>query len=169
MDPVAARLQLRLSGAAGGATRPGATDPSAVAAAPPSSRGGQGVLAAARSRRVLTAALAAIVLLAGAAAAVLLSRSPAAAAPYQFGRRSFPGGLSIVQRWTLAGRDGSSLRVSITASNATSRVITAQLEEPVPAAVASDPHSIRFRPPARVLTATRTAVWENLRLPATGP
>ena len=171
VDPVAARLRLRLGD--GGGTRPGATDPTAAPAAPvapaaPPARAGHGVLAAARSRRVVTAALAAIVLLAGAAAAVLLSRSPAAAAPYQLGARSFPGGLSIAQRWTLAGPGGSSLRVLVTASNATSRAVIAQLEEPIPAAVASDPNAIRPAPPARILTASRTAVWADLRLPAHG-
>jgi hypothetical protein len=154
-------------GPAGGVTRPGATDPSAGAADAGPQRltvpGGW------RSRRVLAAAVALVLIMGGAAAWLALGRPAAAAAvPYQFRRQSFPGGLAIAQRWQLTGRDGTSLRVSITASNSTSEAKTVQLEEPIPAAVASNLHAIRFRPPAKVLTAARTAVWENLQLPAKG-
>jgi hypothetical protein len=192
VDPVAARLARRLSadgggippaaggpdaaaagagadpasGApAGGATRPGATDPSARAEGTqrPTQPGGW------RSRRALVAAMALVLVVGGAAAWLALGRPAAAAAvPYQFRRQSFPGGLAIAQRWQLTGRDGTSLRVSITASNSTSEAKTVQLEEPIPAAVAGNLHAIRFRPPAKVLAAPRTAVWENLQLPAKG-
>jgi hypothetical protein len=187
VDPVAARLARRLSAsgagtavagagagpasadpapaAGGGITRPGATDPSAGA--------GPGAprltLSGWRSRRVLAAA-AAVVLVVGAAAAWLVLGRPATAAavPYQFRRQSFPGGLTIAQRWQLTGRDGTSLQVSITASNSTSQAKTVQLEEPIPATVASSLQSVRFRPSAKVLAAAHTAVWENLQLPARG-
>jgi Protein kinase domain len=198
VDPVAARLARRLSaggagipadaggtaiagsevgvgpvagaaapGAAGGGTRPGATDPSAVAAGAGGPRlvlpGGW------RSLRVLAGAVALVLVVGGAAAWLVLGRAPAAAAvPYQFRRQSFPGGLAIAQRWQLTGRDGTSLQVSITASNSTSETKTVQLEEPIPATVASSLHAVRFRPPAKVLAAARTAVWENLQLPANG-
>ena len=154
--------------AAGGATRPGSTDPSAGAAGAGAQRltqpGGW------RSRRVLVAAVALVLVVGGAAAWLALGRPAAAAAvPYQFRRQSFPGGgLAIAQRWQLTGRDGTSLRVSITASNSTGEAKTVQLEEPIPAAVASSLHAIRFRPPAKLLAAAHTAVWENLQLPANG-
>ena len=118
----------------------------------------------------MLASAAALVLVVGAAAAwLVLGRSPAAAAvPYQLRRQSFPGGLAIAQSWALTGRDGTTLQVSITASNSADKTRTVQLEEPIPAAVASDLQAVRFRPPAKVLTAARTAVWENLPLPARG-
>ena len=195
VDPVAARLARRLSaigtgtaaagggtavagagvgaasadpapGAGGGFTRPGATDPSAVAGtgAPRLTLPGRW-----RSRRVLAAAVALVLVVGGAAAWLVIGRpASAAAAPYQFRRQSFPGGLTIAQRWQLTGRDGTSLQVSITASNSTSKAKTVQLEEPIPAAVVSSLHAVRFRPPAKVLAAARTAVWENLQLPANG-
>ena len=188
VDPVAARLARRLSAGgagsppaagagagvgvgpasgdpAGGVTRPGATDPSAG----PAGGGAQRLPGGWRSRRVLAAAVALVLVVGGAATWLALGRPAAAAAvPYQFRRQSFPGGLAIAQRWQLTGRDGTSLRVSITASNSTSEAKTVQLEEPIPAAVASNLHAIRFRPPAKVLAAARTAVWENLQLPAKG-
>ncbi len=153
-------------GAGGGITRPGATDPSAVAGtgAPRLTLPGGW-----RSRRVLAAAVALVLVVGGAAAWLVLGRpASAAAAPYQFRRQSFPGGLTIAQRWQLTGRDGTSLQVSITASNSTRKAKTVQLEEPIPAAVASSLQAVRFRPPAKVLAAARTAVWENLQLPANG-
>jgi hypothetical protein len=165
VDPAAARLARRLGANGSGGTRPGATDPSAAGepAPRPAVTGGR------RSRRALAAALALVVVVGGTAAWLLVSRAPAAAAaPYQFSRRSFPGGLAIAQRWQLTGAAGTSLQVSITATNATAKAMTVQLEEPVPAAVASSLRAVRFRPRARVLTSARMAVWENLRLPPRG-
>jgi hypothetical protein len=155
-----------LTGSAG-ATRPGATDPSASAAgtsgpwpAPPGRW---------RQRRVLVGVAALVLVVGAAAAGLVLGRSPAAAAmPYHFRKQSFPGGLAIAQSWALTGREGTLLQVSITASNSASEARTVQLEEPIPAAVASNLQAVRFRPLAKVLTAARTVVWENLVLPARG-
>jgi hypothetical protein len=57
------------------------------------------------------------------------------------------------------------LEVMMTAANTTGTPLTAQLEEPLPAAVAADPGKLTFRPAAKLLTASRVAVWD-LYLPA---
>jgi hypothetical protein len=121
-----------------------------------------------RSPRLVLSLLAIVVLLAGATVAgFALANSAAASVSYRFPRHNFPDGLSVQQVWTLSGQDGSLLNVTLTASNATAIALTAQLEEPIPAAVAGDPLAVRFHPAAQVLTGSRVVVWD-VRLPADG-
>jgi hypothetical protein len=71
---------------------------------------------------------------------------------------------------TLGGRGGSLLDVTITASNATGKAVNAQLQAPIPAAVASSMKAVRFGPGHPVtspLLASRVAVWD-LHIPARG-
>jgi serine/threonine-protein kinase len=120
-----------------------------------------------RTRRLvrLGALGAALLVAAGAAAAFLLPGSAASSVTYQFAARHFAGGLTLGQDWTLAGAGGSRLDVRISAANSTAAAITAQLEEPVPRAVAASLPAVRFHPAAKLLIASRMAVWD-LRLPA---
>jgi len=180
VDPVAVRLAMRLGTSAradaatsvvsaDGGTRPGATDPSAAGALEPDGPRSAIRPGISRSPKVLAAAVAVLLVAGGTAAALARSHPNATAAvPYQFTRQTFPGGLSIAQRWQLAGREGTSLRASITAFNSTSKPKIVQLEEPIPAAVATSLRAVRFRPSAKLLPATRTAAWENLSLPPNG-
>jgi Protein kinase domain/Bacterial Ig-like domain (group 2) len=171
----AARDEATLAPAASG--REGGTDP-AVTAGPsvrtdrletPAGLGGpaaDATPARRRSRLLLASALGVVILLAGAAIAAFL---PARAAPgpasYRFAPRVFGSGLTLGQVWTLSGADGSQLDVTISAANPTGKSLIAQLEEPVPAAVASDLDAVRFQPAAMLLPASRVAVWD-LRLSA---
>jgi hypothetical protein len=98
------------------------------------------------------------------AVVLVASRSPGPAA-FQFAEQDFPDGLTLRQAWTLTGPNGSVLDVTMTATNTTGAAVTAQLEEPVPSAVAVDPSRLAFRPAAKLLTASRVAVWD-LYLPA---
>jgi hypothetical protein len=118
---------------------------------------------------VLISGAVAAILLAGAAAAVLLARahSPTGVTRYQFAAQSYPGGLTITQLWTLVGGDGSSLDVSMTVGNASAKAVTAQLEEPIPAAVARDPGSVTFTSAVTPLVTGPLVVWD-LQLPAHG-
>ncbi len=115
-----------------------------------------------RVRRLglVAAAGGAVVLGCAAVAAVLLATGPAGPATFQFAQQDFPGGLTLRQAWTLTGPSGSLLDVTMTAVNTTGTLVTAQLEEPVPSAVAADPSRLTFRPAAKVLTASRVAVWD---------
>jgi hypothetical protein len=112
---------------------------------------------------------AAAILLAGAAAAFLLARphAQASVARVSFAAQSYPGGLSITQLWTLGGPDGSSLRVSMTVSNASGKAVTAQLAEPIPAQVVLDRQSVTFAGAATPLATRPLVVWD-LHLPARG-
>jgi hypothetical protein len=117
-----------------------------------------------RPLRVLVAAGAAVALACAAAAAALLATRSAGPASFQFAQQDFPGGLTLRQAWTLTGPGGSLLDVTMTATNTTAAPLTAQLEEPVPSAVAADPSRLTFHPAAKLLTASRVAVWD-LNLP----
>ncbi len=159
----------KVNAATGGS---GGTDPLATVNVTRSGRTGQGSTGQRSTisapRKVAFGVLGAVVLAAAATAGgLLLTRSPAQATPYLFRKQAYPHGLAITQRWRLGGRGGSSLDVSITASNATSVPVTVQLEEPVPAAVAGSLRAVQFQPAARLLAASRMAVWD-LRLPARG-
>jgi protein kinase-like protein len=153
------------SGQSGGSGRrdgtvPGGTEPLMTAA------GSTGP--ARRSRAYLLTVIGTVLLLVGGAlAAVLLTSSPAAPAYYRFATQDYPGGLTLGQAWALTGAHGSALDATITATNTTDAGLTAQLEEPVPAGVAGDLQAVRFEPAAKLLTASRVAVWD-LRLPAHG-
>ncbi len=152
---------------AGSATDPRSTSQLTVGA---SQDGRQTTLAPVRrSRTVLMSVLAVVILLGGAAAGLLLSRSPSPppVARYPLARQSYGGGLAITQQWTLAGPSGSSLQVAMTVSNSSSKRVTAQLEEPIPAAVASDPAAVSFTGAVQPLATGRLAVWD-LALPPGG-
>jgi hypothetical protein len=114
----------------------------------------------------LVAAAGVAMLLGGIAigAVLLVSPSPGRVA-FQFAQQDFPDGLTLRQAWTLTGPNGSVLDVTMTATNTTGAPVTAQLEEPVPSVVAVDPDRLAFRPAAKLLTASRVAVWD-LYLPA---
>jgi serine/threonine-protein kinase len=123
-----------------------------------------------RSRRVLVgAAMAVILLVAAAAAAVWFGRRPAPApvARHRFAAERYPGELAITQLWTLTGSGGSSLRVSMTVSNLSGKAVTAQLAEPIPAAVAPHRNSVTFTGAATPLATSPLVVWD-LNLPAHG-
>jgi hypothetical protein len=142
---------------------PGGTDPRGTMSVTVGGR------LAARSQaprlRLLAVAGGAVVLGCIAVAAVLLTSRSAGPATFQFAQQDFPGGLTLRQAWTLTGPNGSLLDVTLTAANTTGAPVTAQLEEPVPSAVAADPSRLAFRPAAKLLTASRVAVWD-LYLPA---
>jgi hypothetical protein len=165
-DPGAGNGAVNAASAASGRTDPVATVNVTLGGRPGQLSTGQRGLSSA-PRNAAFGVLAAVVLAAGVAAGGLLTRSAAQATPYLFRKQAYPDGLAITQRWRLGGRGGSSLDVSITASNATSAPVTVQLEEPVPAAVASSLRAVHFVPAARLLAASRMVVWD-LRLPARG-
>ncbi len=113
-----------------------------------------------RTRALLAAGIATVVVLGGAAGALLYPRSPAPAQPYRFGQKY--GNLAVSQLWTLTGRNGSGLEVKITASNGTKQPVTAQLEEPIPAAVAASLAAVSFghgSQPRATLPKSRLVVW----------
>jgi hypothetical protein len=150
----------RDAGPAGGGTDPWATSRLTM--------GGNAAPRARHARRILLSGAAAVILLAGAAAGVLLSRPQAQAsvAHYPFPTQSYPGGLSITQLWTLAGPDGSSLRVSMTVRNTSGKAVTAQLAEPIVEEGARDNQSVTFTGVTPLATSP-VAVWD-LSLPARG-
>ncbi len=113
-----------------------------------------------RPLRLLVAAGGALVLACVAAATALLATRASGPTSFQFAQQDFPGGLTLRQAWSLTGPDGSLLEVTMTAANTTAAPLTAQLEEPVPSAVAADPHQLTFHPAAKLLTASRVAVWD---------
>ncbi len=119
--------------------------------------------AAGRVRRVLLIALVAVLLITGAAIGVLLSRGHLPGpARYRFAPESYPGGLAISH-----GTDGSSLDVAMTVSNTTSKTVFAELQEPIPAAVAPNPHAITFTGKVKPLVTGPPVVWD-MPLPAHG-
>ncbi len=169
-------------GSAGDATLdPVAVDQVAVRAAEPASAytdpratsqltaGGTARPQARRYRRVLAGAAAAVILIAGAATAILLGQGHASppAASYQFAAESYPGGLAVTQLWTLVGSGGSALDVSMTVSNGSGKAVTAQLEEPIPAAVTQGPGSLTFTSAVTPLVTSPLLVWD-IRLPPHG-
>jgi serine/threonine protein kinase len=122
-----------------------------------------------RRRAVVLALSVALVALA-AAFGVLLTRSPPAAptASYSFGLQQYRDGLLIVRRWTLSGNDGSLLSETITASSATGTAIRVKFSEPIPEAIATSLHSVRFEPaPSRIIQDDPLVEWD-LSLPARG-
>jgi hypothetical protein len=131
--------------------------------------GGNGAARARLAGRMLLSGAAAVILLAGVAAAVVLSR-PHAQSPasysYPFPSHPYAGGLSITQLWTLTGRDGSSLRVSMTVRNASAKAVKAQLAEPILDEGAFNRQSVDFTRVKPVATSP-LAVWD-LTLPASG-
>jgi tRNA A-37 threonylcarbamoyl transferase component Bud32 len=158
VDPDAAnRFAFRVRGPGGVGTDPRATSQLTVGR---SDR---------RSRRVLASVAVAAIVIAGAVAAILFGRAhtPAPASRYRFAARSYPGGLAVRQVWTLAGSRGSSLDVSMTVSNDSSNAVSAQLEEPIPVAIARDPGSVTFTSAVTPLVTSPLVVWD-LRLPAHG-
>jgi serine/threonine protein kinase len=162
LDPAAA------NGFASQTARPdgAGTDPRATSSL---TAGGNGVARARLAGRMLLSGAAAVILLAGVAAAVVLSR-PHAQSPasysYPFPSQSYAGGLSITQLWTLTGRDGSLLRVSMTVSNVSAKPVTAQLAEPILDEGTFDHQSVKFSRVKPVATSP-LAVWD-LRLPSGG-
>jgi serine/threonine protein kinase len=147
---------------------PGATspDPSATSQL---TVGGSAAPLIWRSRRILVSAAVAAILLAGSVAGVLLARAHGPApTQYQFDAQSYPGALTITQLWTLTGPGGSSLDVSMTVSNGESKAVNAQLDEPIPAAVARDPGLVTFAGAVKPLATTPPLVVWDLRLPAHG-
>jgi Protein kinase domain len=161
-DPITAdRSAIRISGPATVGTDPRTTSQLTVgaSAAPP----------ARRSRGMLVSAAVAVVLIAGAVAGVLLGRAhaPDSVARYPIAAQSYPGGLSITQLWTLAGSGGSLLNVSMTVSNASSKAVYAQLDEPIPAGIARNPGLVTFTSAVTPFAKSPLAGWD-LRLPAHG-
>ncbi len=164
----AAALESRAVGTAAGAT----TDPRATTQLTVHGNGQvqthAGGPADKRSRRLLLSVLAAVIALAGAAAGVLLAMAGTPApARVQF-TMQYPHGLSITQLWTFAEPDGSSLDVTMTVSNSTSKAVTALLAVPVPAAVARDPSTLTFTGAGRPKTTGTLVVWDHLSLAADG-
>jgi len=111
----------------------------------------------------------AVILVAAAGAAVWFGRDHASApvARYRFAAQHYPGGLAIRQLWALSGPGGSLLDVSMTVSNASSKAVTAQLAEPIPAGVARDRGSVAFSGAVTPLATSPLVVWD-LHLPARG-
>jgi serine/threonine protein kinase len=145
----------------------GHTEPeSAGADSQPTSRLAVGPSASARfwrTRGVVLGGAVAAILIAGGLTAVILGRAqpPASVARYTFGGQPYPGGLEIRQQWTLGGPGGSSLLVSMTVSNTSSKPVTAQLEEPaIPAAITRDPSSVTFPSEVQPLFTSPLLVWD---------
>jgi serine/threonine protein kinase len=116
-----------------------------------------------RTRRVVLGGAVAAILIAGGLTAVILGRAQpsTSVARYTFGGQPYPGGLEIRQQWTLGGPGGSSLLVSMTVSNTSSRPVTAQLEEPaIPAAITQDPSSVTFPSEVQPLFTSPLLVWD---------
>ena len=128
------------------------------------STGGNAAPRARHIRRMLLIGAAAAIMVGGSAAALVLGRphTQVLVASYPLPAQGYPGGLSIKQLWTLAGPGGSSLRVSMTVSNASGKAVTAQLAEPIPAEVAGDHQSVTFTG-VRPLATSPLVVWD-LRL-----
>jgi len=161
-DPVAAdRSAIRITGRGTVGTDPRSTSQLTV--------GASTAPAARRSRTTLVSAAVAVALIAGVVAGVLLGRahSPASFARYRIAAQSYPGGLSIKQLWTLAGSGGSLLDVSMTVSNASSKAVYAQLDEPIPAGIASSRGLVTFTSAVTPFAKSPLAGWD-LRLPAHG-
>jgi hypothetical protein len=128
-------------------------------------------------RRAAVLALPAALVVLAAVFGVLLMRSPHAAvkpssaqltASYSFGPQQYQDGLLIIRRWTLSGKDGSSLTETITASSATGKPDRVKFTEPIPAAIASTLRSVHFRPaPSRIIQDDPVVQWD-LSLPAHG-
>jgi hypothetical protein len=161
-DPVAANGFASQTAAPGDA----GTDPRTTSRL---TMGGNAAARARRARRMLLSGAAAVILLTGAAAAVVLSRPQAHApvASFPLPAQPYAGGLSIKQLWTLAGRGGSSLRVSLTVSNASYKGVTAQLAEPIMVGVVRDRLSLTFSGAVLPLATSPLAVWD-LSLPPRG-
>ncbi len=123
------------------------------------------------SRRVLAAAAAAVTATAAVTAGLVLltaSPSPASTVSFRFSQ-SDRSGLAVTQLWKLTGTRGSVLDVTITASNAQHRAVSAQLVEPIPAAVAGDIRKVKFFPAGLQprLQSGQVAIW-HLQLAAGG-
>jgi hypothetical protein len=163
LDPVASdRFAFGIARAAGSGT--GARATSQLTA------GESAASPARRARKVLAGVAGVAVLIAGAAAAVWVSRAhtPTPVTSYRFPSQSYSGGLGVTQLWTLAGSGGSSLDVSMTVSNDSSKYVDAQLEEPpIPAGVTRDPGLVTFTSVIPPLLTSPLLVWD-LSVPAHG-
>ncbi len=106
-------------------------------------------------------------------AAVLLTRAPRAqpvtsAVSYRFAAEQYADGLVAVRRWTLTGRNGSLFTETITVSSASSKTLLVPFEEPIPAAITSNIHMVRFIPrPSTIVNADPVVEWK-IRVPAHG-
>jgi hypothetical protein len=103
-------------------------------------------------------------------AAVLLSQAPpvSSAVSYRFAASQYADGLVAVRRWTLGGRNGSLFTETITASSASGNTLPVVFEEPIPVAITSNLHGVRFNPlPSTVVKADPVVEWK-IRVPAHG-
>jgi serine/threonine-protein kinase len=120
-------------------------------------------------------AVGAVLLVVAAVLAVRGSRpspapAPAAAAAvsYTFTPEEYPDGLLIVRRWTLAGKHGSMLTETVSASSATGRALRVPFQDEIPKAVAQTTRTVVFTPaPAKIVKADPAVEW-LLRLPSHG-
>ena len=120
-------------------------------------------------------AFGAVLLVVAGVLAVLASRpSPApvpvaaAAVSYTFTPEEYPDGLLVVRRWTLAGKQGSMLTETVSASSATGRALRAQFQDEIPKAVARTTRTVVFTPaPTKIVTADPVVEW-LFQLPSHG-
>ena len=129
--------------------------------------------------RLVLGSVAAAVLVVAAAVILLLPRSspkPAAAATpvtpttvsYSFAPQEYPNGLLVVRRWTLAGKNGSKLTETVSASSATGRAMRVPFQDGIPESVARTIQTVVFTPaPTRIVQADPVVEW-LLQLPSQG-
>ena len=92
----------------------------------------------------------------------------AAAVSYTFAPEQYPDGLLIVRRWTLAGKDGSVLTETVSASSATGHARQVAFQDEIPTAVARTTQTVVFTPaPAKIVKADPVVEWV-LQLPSHG-
>jgi hypothetical protein len=121
------------------------------------------------ARKVLAAVAAAVIVLAAVVVAVLLHGHTALpASPYYMRAKAYPGNLAVSQRWQLEGARGSLLDVTIIASNGSAKPVTAQLEEPIPAAVATSTNHVSFTGSGHPRMPLAHVVAWDLSLPGKG-
>jgi hypothetical protein len=164
-----------------GAPAPGAPAPGTPApGAPASGTPAPGASEAGRSRpnrRLAIGAAGAVLLVLAAILAVLVSRQSPSPAPvpvtaatvsYTFTPDEYPGGLLIVRRWTLGGKDGSVLTETVSASSATGHARRVPFQDEIPKAVARTTRTLTFTPaPAKIVKADPVVEWV-LQLPSSG-
>jgi hypothetical protein len=127
-----------------------------------------------RSRRAIMLAAAVMVIVAAAAVLVPAElRHPASAtttptvttASYTFAPQQYPAGLRLARHWTLAGKKGSVLTETITASS-NGKALNTQLQEAIPDSIASSLQTIQFSPaPTRILRTDPVVEWQ-IQIPA---
>jgi hypothetical protein len=122
---------------------------------------------------ILIAALIAGLASAAVVPVVLLSRAPrpqpgTSAVSYRFAADQYADGLVAARRWTLGGRNGSLFTETIAVTSAAGKALLVPFEEPIPSAITSNVHVIRFvPPPSRIVTADPVIEW-TIRVPAHG-